>query len=103
MGWTRVPVAPATMMSAMPRWIVTAASPRARWPLASRTVRELLGPRRSLKIAMWLPGMLGRYLSSQSGLSRGMPSVAQRVKSKPPSVPRQAAMPAVKSSGSVSM
>jgi hypothetical protein len=52
---------------------------------------------------MWLAGMLGRYLSSQRGLSSGIPSVAQRWKSKPPSAARQAAMPAVKSSGSVSM
>ncbi len=47
-GWIRVPVAPASMTSACPRWIVDTASPTARWPLDSRMVSELLGPCRSL-------------------------------------------------------
>ena len=43
-----VPVAPAIIMSAAPRAIVRKASPMAKLAAASRSVIELLGPRRSL-------------------------------------------------------
>ena len=47
-GVQRVPVAPTSMASALPRRMIWKASPRARLAAASRMVSELFGPRRSL-------------------------------------------------------
>ena len=82
MGWIRVPVAPTTITSARSWTMVWNASTTATLAAASRSVIELFGPRRSLYIARWQAGILGRYLRSHKGFILGSPSVAQREKSK---------------------
>ena len=84
-GWIMVCVPPASITSASPRRMISAASPMA-WLLAAQAVRQLMfGPWASNRLARWPAGMLGSCSSSAMGCRVSRPRLVNLARSIVPS------------------